>query len=59
MNTLNRNESLSYPIASGIDLQPIMRQVYIWMGLETLLTQDRWLTREVRLLTKVGPLPAA
>ena len=38
MNTVNRNESLSYPIESRINLQPIMRQVYIWMSLGMLLT---------------------
>lgn len=38
MNTLNRNENLLYPAVGGINLQPIMRQVYVWMGLGTLLT---------------------
>ena len=38
MNTLNRNDSLSYPIAKGVNLQPLMRQVYIWMSLGMLLT---------------------
>ena len=38
MNTVNRNESLSYPMESGINLQPIMRQVYIWMSLGMMLT---------------------
>ena len=38
MNALNRNESLLYPVEGRINLQPIMRQVYIWMGLGTLLT---------------------
>jgi uncharacterized protein len=38
MNTYNRNGSLFYPTQRGIDLQPIMRQVYIWMGLGTLFT---------------------
>jgi FtsH-binding integral membrane protein len=38
MNTYNRNSSLFYPMERGIDLQPIMRQVYVWMGLGTLLT---------------------
>ena len=37
MNTLNHNEDLSYS-QGGINLQPIMRQVYTWMGLGTLLT---------------------
>jgi FtsH-binding integral membrane protein len=37
MNTFNRNEDLSVP-QGGINLQPIMRQVYTWMGLGTLLT---------------------
>ncbi len=38
MNVMNRNGSLSYPLEGGIDLQSIMRQVYIWMGLGMLLT---------------------
>jgi uncharacterized protein len=38
MNTLNRNENLSFPLEGGIDLQSIMRQVYTWMGLGMLLT---------------------
>jgi len=37
MNTLKRNEDLSYS-QDGVNLQPIMRQVYTWMGLGTLLT---------------------
>ena len=37
MNTFNRNDDLSIP-QGGINLQPIMRQVYTWMGLGTLLT---------------------
>jgi FtsH-binding integral membrane protein len=35
---MNRNGSLSYPLEGGIDLQSIMRQVYIWMGLGMMLT---------------------
>ena len=38
MNTLNRNEGLSYPTEGEIDLQSIMRKVYIWMGLGMLFT---------------------
>jgi FtsH-binding integral membrane protein len=38
MNALNRNYNLSYPIESSIDLQSIMRQVYVWMVLGMLLT---------------------
>ena len=38
MRTLSRNGSLLYPIEHGINLQSIMRQVYVWMGLGTLLT---------------------
>jgi hypothetical protein len=38
MNALNRNESLLYPLAGGIDLQAILRQVYIWMCMGLLLT---------------------
>ena len=38
MNVMNCNGSLSYPLEGGIDLQSIMRQVYIWMGLGMILT---------------------
>jgi len=38
MNALNRNEKLPYSMAGGVDIQPIMRQVYIWMSLGMLLT---------------------
>jgi FtsH-binding integral membrane protein len=38
MRTLNRNGSVFYPLERGIDLQPIMRQVYAWMGLGMLLS---------------------
>jgi FtsH-binding integral membrane protein len=38
MGTFSRNGSLFYPTERGIALQPVMRQVYIWMGLGTLLT---------------------
>jgi FtsH-binding integral membrane protein len=38
MNSLNRNKDLFYPIERGVDLQPVMRQVYVWMGLGMLLT---------------------
>ena len=39
MTTINRNHSqVIYPDARGIDLQPIMRQVYMWMGLGMLFT---------------------
>lgn len=38
MNTMNRNGSLSYSTADGVDLQSIMRQVYTWMCLGMLLT---------------------
>lgn len=38
MNNFNRDGSLSYPSESRVNLQPIMRQVYVWMGLGTLLT---------------------
>jgi len=37
MNTYNRNEDLSIS-QDGVNLQPIMRQVYLWMGLGTLIT---------------------
>lgn len=38
MSAWNRNESWSYPMAGGIDLQSIMRQVYIWMVFGMLVT---------------------
>ena len=38
MNTMNRNGSLSYPLAGEIDLQAILRQVYTWMVLGMLIT---------------------
>ena len=37
MNTLNRKDDLSVPL-SGINLQPIIRLVYTWMGLGLLVT---------------------
>jgi FtsH-binding integral membrane protein len=38
MNALNRNHNVWYPLESSIDLQSIMRQVYVWMVLGMLLT---------------------
>lgn len=38
MNNFNRDGTLAYPAQSGINMQPVMRQVYVWMGLGTLLT---------------------
>jgi uncharacterized protein len=39
MNTMNQNESwLSSLEGGGVNTQAIMRQVYLWMGLGTLLT---------------------
>ncbi len=38
MNTMNDNRGAWYPVERGADLQSIMRQVYVWMGLGTLLT---------------------
>lgn len=38
MNSFNRGGAFSYPAQSGVNMQPIMRQVYVWMGLGTLLT---------------------
>ena len=38
MNILNRNGSGYYPIEGRVDLQSIMRQVYVWMGLGLALT---------------------
>jgi FtsH-binding integral membrane protein len=38
LNTWNRNNNVWYPIERSIDLQSIMRQVYVWMVLGMLLT---------------------
>ncbi len=38
MGTFSRNGSLIYPPERGHDLQPVLRGVYLWMGLGTLLT---------------------
>ncbi len=38
MRVSNRNGSMVYPQQWGIDLQPVMRQVYTWMGLGMLLS---------------------
>jgi FtsH-binding integral membrane protein len=38
MNSLNRNQNVFYPVEGAIDLQSIMRQVYVWMVLGMLLT---------------------
>lgn len=38
MNTMNRDNGFLYPLTHGVNLQSIMRQVYVWMGLGTLLT---------------------
>jgi len=38
MNALNRNENLLYPLEGRINLQSIIRQVYVWMVLGMLLT---------------------
>ncbi len=38
MNTMNRNNGVFYPVERGINLQSIMRQVYVWMGLGLLIT---------------------
>ena len=38
MNALNRNQNVWYPLEGSIDLQSIMRQVYVWMVLGMLLT---------------------
>lgn len=38
MNTMNRNSGQGYPLMQGVDVSSIMRQVYTWMGLGTLLT---------------------
>ena len=38
MQIFDRNGSVFYPLERGIDLQPVMRQVYTWMGLGMLLS---------------------
>lgn len=39
MSTMNRNSNLLFPAMNNTgEMQPIMRQVFIWMGLGTLLT---------------------
>lgn len=39
MSTLNRNSNLFFPALNNTgEMQPIMRRVFIWMGLGTLLT---------------------
>ena len=38
MNSFNRNQNLSYPLQGAIDLQSIMRQVYLWMVLGMAIT---------------------
>lgn len=38
MSTLDQSGDLYYPQGMEIDLQPVMRRVYVWMGLGTLLT---------------------
>ncbi len=38
MGAFSRNGSLFYPTESGRDLQPVLRRVYVWMGMGALLT---------------------
>ncbi len=38
MNMPNRDNGVWVPLSGGLSLQSVMRQVYIWMGLGTLLT---------------------
>ena len=38
MNAWDRNGSLVYPVAGGVDMQSLMRQVYTWMVLGMLTT---------------------
>jgi uncharacterized protein len=38
LNTLNRNGNVLFPLEGAINLQSIMRQVYIWMSLGMLTT---------------------
>ena len=38
MNRINQIQSLYYSVGNSFDIQTIMRQVYIWMGLATMLT---------------------
>src|SRR5436309_9878783 len=38
MNAWNRNADTSYPVVSPVDLQTVMRQVYVWMLFGLLVT---------------------
>jgi FtsH-binding integral membrane protein len=38
MNAWNRNTDASYPVVSPVDLQSVMRQVYVWMVFGLLVT---------------------
>jgi FtsH-binding integral membrane protein len=38
MNTWNSNTNASYPVVSPVDLQSVMRQVYVWMLFGLLVT---------------------
>ncbi len=52
MNMMNRNNDVWYPLERGVDVQSLMRQVYIWMGLGTLLTAGvAYLTTNTSLIT--------
>ncbi len=52
MNMMNRNNGVWYPLERGVDVQSLMRQVYIWMGLGTLFTAGvAYLTINTPLIT--------
>lgn len=54
MNALNRNSNLLYPIEGSINLQSIMRQVYVWMVLGMLLTTGvAYVTVSTSLITEI------
>ncbi len=38
MNMMNNHNGVSYPLERGDTLRSVMRQVYVWMGVGTLLT---------------------
>ncbi len=52
MNMMNRDSSVWSPMDRGINLQSIMRQVYVWMGLGMVLTAAvAYLTVNTALVT--------
>lgn len=58
MNAINRNQNVLTSMESSLDLQSIMRQVYIWMGLGLLLTAAvAYLTVTNSFLTNLAANP--